>query len=733
MPLVPSTQRRPGAVGSELDGGGTRRQTKEGLDAILAPRAVAVIGASPKQGSVGHALLRSILGGGFRGPVYPVHPTAREILGQRTYASVLDIPGPIDLAVVAVPAAAVVEVVRACGRKGVRGLVVVSAGFREADEEGARREADLREAVHAFGMRMVGPNCLGVLNASDAVRLHATFGERAVLPGSAALVTQSGAVGIALMEHAAHVGLGLSRFVSMGNKTDVSGNDLLLLWEDDPEVQQVLLYLENFGNPRNFVRIARRLTRTKPILVVKSGRTARGARAAGSHTGALMQSDALVDALLEQCGVFRAQSVEELFDAATAFASQPPMAGGRVAIVTNSGGPAILAVDALEGVGLGLAEFSAATVARVSPFLPSASHPVNPLDLLAGGDARAFEASVAAALDDPGVDGVLAIWTPLEPGQSAQAEAIAAAARARDAGAAAKPVVAVVFGHGPGTPAFEALRAGHVPAYAFPENAVRSLAALRQAGAWRARPEEPDAEPRVDAAAVRAILSAARPGPDGWLPMRDALAVLDAYGIRTPRRAWAADRAALVQAAATARYPAVLKLDAPGLVHKSEAGAVRLGLTDAKAAVDAYDAAVAAVAARGYTPSGALLMEAVPDAPEVLVGATQDELFGPVLACAAGGIYTEILRDAQVRLAPVSAPSAQRMVARMRIAPILAGARGRPAADVDALADVLVRMARLATDFPGIAEVEANPVRVLARGSGAIAVDARLRLGVPPA
>jgi len=701
-----------------------RRQTKEGLAAVLAPRSVAVVGASTHPSAVGQLLLKNIVAGGFAGPILPVNPHASSILGLPCFPTVADLPTTPDLAVIAVPSEAVVAVAEECGRKGIRGLLVVSAGFREADAAGARREEELRQILQRHGMRMVGPNCLGVINADANVNLHATFGARPLLPGSAALVTQSGAVGIALLEHAAHVGLGIARFVSMGNKTDVSGNDLLLLWEEDPGVRQVLMYLENLGNPRNFVRIARRLTKTKPITVIKSGRTAGGAKAAGSHTGALMQSDALVDALFEQCGVLRAQSVQEFFDIAEALASQPPLPGKRIAIVTNSGGPAILAVDALEAAGLEIAQPTAGTWDALRSMVPAASHTTMPLDLLAGGTPDAFRACIEALQADPNVDGLIAIWTPIEGGQDAQAQAIAQGLRG-----AAKPGVAVVFGHGPGTPAFEALKAAKVPVYTFPEDAVRSLDALHRLGRWRARPEEAPPELVVDAAKVRAILANAKPSQDGWLGLAEALAIAQAYGIQAPRHKAVRDAGEASTAAEQVGFPVVLKMEAPGLVHKTEAGAVRLGLSSRAEVEAAFKEMDARLRDRKLVPAGALVMAMAPQAPELLVGAVQDPLFGPVVACGSGGLYTELLRDVRVALAPLTLSEASRTVAALRIAPLLAGARGAPPADVEALRDAVLRIGRLSVDFPQLLEVEVNPLRVLPAGAGVLAVDVRIRVG----
>ncbi|MHB8633871.1 MAG: acetate--CoA ligase family protein [Thermoplasmatota archaeon] len=694
-----------------------RRQTKQGLDAIFSPHAVVVVGASARPGSVGGAILASLIAGGFKGPLFAVHPTAREVMGKPAFATVEGVPGALDLAVVAVPAAQVAGVARACARKGVRGLVVVSAGFREADSEGEAREAELAAIVRENGIRMVGPNCLGVINNAPEVRLQAVFGSRPVAAGTTALVTQSGAVGIALMEHAAHVGLGLARFASMGNKTDVSGNDLMLLWEEDPGVRQILFYLENFGNPRNFVDIARRITQTKPIVVLKSGRTAPGAHAASSHTGALSQSDSLVDALLEQCGVVRASSVEEMFDCALALETQAPLAGPRIAMVTNSGGPAILALDALSAAGLAPAAFAPATKAALARWIPAASHAENPVDLLASGSPEAFEGALGTVLEDPGVDGALAIWTPLEASDFGQAEAIGRAfARSR------KPGVAVVFGHGPGAPGFEALKSARTPVFTFPENAVRSLGVLRQIHAWRERAGEGPPKARPGREAARRVLAKSRVRADGWLEMGHAFALAEAYGLPVPRYAWVHSAA---EASAQARDlgEVAVKMEAPGLVHKSDAGAVRLAVTDAGAA---FESMQGRLAAQGYQATGALVMQMAPPGPELLVGATQDPLFGPLVACGAGGVYTEILRDVQFRLAPLMAGDAKRMVAALRMAPILAGARGSAPADVEALHAILEKVAQLAVDLPEVQEFEVNPVRVY--GAGALALDVRARV-----
>ncbi|MFA5944003.1 MAG: acetate--CoA ligase family protein [Candidatus Thermoplasmatota archaeon] len=702
-----------------------RIQSSAGLDAVFSPKSVAVIGASPNAASVGHRLMASILGHGFRGPVYPIHPTAQQVLGVAATASVLDVPAPIDLAVVAVPAAAVLAVVRQCAQKGVRGLVVVSAGFRETGPSGADLEQQVADLARKHGMRLVGPNCLGIVNADPAVALHAIFSDTPVDGGPVAIMTQSGALGIALLERAHSLGLGVGRFASMGNKVDVSGNDLLLHWENDPQVKLILMHLESVGNPRNFVRIARRVVETKPILLVKGGRTSEGAKAAGSHTGAMMEADALVDAMVEQAGVVRVATVEDLFDGALALSLQPLPSGNRVGIVTNSGGPAILLADALPAGGLRLAQFSATTLGDCQQRLPAGASLANPLDMLAGASPETLTACLRSLLADANVDSVVAMVTPLAPDDTPWAEAILAA-KPKVPG---KTLVAVLFGRDSSSTGFRQLVRGGIPAYTFPENAAHALAALNRVSLVRKQPPGSREEPRNGKPAIRSLDTARDAG--GWTSAEEALAILAGLGVPHPDMRRCKDPGSAAAAAEGLGFPVAIKVQAEGLIHKTEAGAVRLGLRSKEEVLREAEDAWRRVREAGHRPKELLVQRMAAAGTEMLVGAVRDPKFGPIVSVGLGGIYTEALRDVVVRLAPVTAEEADRMLDSLRCLPLLQGVRGEAPKDVEALRDVIVALGQFMDDNPSVVEVEVNPLRVLGKGHGVVAVDARLRLAGP--
>lgn len=669
--------------------------------------------------------MKSILDHGFRGTVHPVHPTAPVVLGRPATASVLDVAGPVDLAVIAVPATAVVKVAEQCAQKGVRGLLVVTAGFRETGPDGAELEARLGRMARDHGMRIVGPNCLGLVNADPAVRLHAIFSDTPADGGPAALMTQSGALGIALLQRAHEVGLGIGRFVSMGNKVDVSGNDLLLQWENDPQVKLILMHLESVGNPRNFVRIARRVAQTKAVLLVKGGRTSEGAKAAGSHTGAMVEADALVDAMVEQAGVVRVATVEELFDDALALALQPLPAGNRVAIVTNSGGPAILLADALPRGGLRLAGFTDATLEACRARLPAGAAIANPLDMLAGASPAALTACLRDLLRDPQVDSVVALVTPLAPDDTPWAAAILEAAR----DAKGKPLVAVLFGRDSSAEGFRRLVGGGVPTYTFPENAAHALAAMHHVARLRRRPPALHPGPSLPGRPPGS-LTLKRPARDeaGWVSTHEAMLAVAGLGAAVPAMRSCSDPAQAAREAEELGFPVAVKVHARGLVHKTEAGAVLLDLKSSADVRAAAEAAWRRVSAAGFPPQGLLVQRMAPAGIEMIVGAVRDPKFGPVVSVGLGGIYTETLKDIAVRLAPVAPDEAERMVASLRSAALLKGVRGKGPADAAALRDFIVALGRFIADDDSIAEVEVNPLRVLAVGQGTVAVDARLRL-----
>jgi acetyl coenzyme A synthetase (ADP forming)-like protein len=712
------------------------REARHGLGAIFAPRSIAVIGASRRRDSIGFALLHNLVANQFEGTIFPVNPHASAIHSLRCYPSVAAIPDPIDLAVVMVPKGAVQEVVEQCLARGVRGLVVITAGFGETGPEGAAREERLRRAVRAAGVRMIGPNCMGVINTAAAVSLNATFAPTPARAGRLGFVSQSGALGVAILNVLQDMDIGLTQFVSMGNKADVSANDLLEYWEDDPETRVIAMYLESFGNPRRFTEIAKRVTRSKPVLVVKSGRTAEGARAATSHTGAIAGADVTVSALLEQCGVLRADTIEELFDVARALARSPLPAGNRVGIVTNAGGPAIMATDACVNLGLRVAQLEPATVDGLRRFLPAEASFGNPIDMIASAGAEAYRRTLAAVLDDPGVDMAMVInVTPLLANPIDIMHEIGEVTRER-----AKPTLAVFMA----TDEFHEqirMRRDLPPVYRFPESAARALAMLARYAAWRRRPIAPAAEEAggfaIDEAAdaqVAALLD--RAGPDGHLGPAEAFEVLALYGIPVARWRLAPEAAdddaalrALAAAAAAIGYPVALKGVAPDLVHKTEARAVRVELRDAAELAAAAAAMRRDVAAAGHRLTGFLVQEMASGGHEAIFGVTTDPRFGPLLMFGLGGKYVEVFQDVRFGVLPLDAYEAGEMVHGIRGIKLLTGVRGEPGADLELLREVLLRLARLVTRHPRILEVDVNPFLAAPTRAAAKAVDARIRVG----
>ncbi|MHB8731090.1 MAG: bifunctional acetate--CoA ligase family protein/GNAT family N-acetyltransferase [bacterium] len=699
------------------------------LRAFFAPRAVAVIGASRRRGTIGGEVFHNLLRDGFEGPVYPVNPAAPVVQSVPAYRTVGEIPGPVDLAVVTVPAEHVCDVAAQCAQKSVRALVVISAGFGEGGAEGKARQAELVRICRTSGMRLVGPNCMGLLNTDAAVRLNATFAPQMPPAGRVAFSTQSGALGLAIIDYAASLGLGLSTFVSVGNKADISGNDLLNYWETDPGTDVILLYLESFGNPRRFARIARRVGRTKPIVAVKSGRSPAGTRAASSHTGALVASDVTVDALFRQAGVIRTDTLEELFDVASLLANQPAPAGNRVAVVTNGGGAGVLCADACEAQGLVLPAFGEETQSRLRALLPAEASVQNPVDMLAAAGADQYRQAVGLAAADPNVDAVVVIFVPplvTEAGDVARA--LVDAAREIDR---RKPVL-TVFMSARGVP--DALRAHDVrlPSYVFPEAAAIALARAARYGEWRSRPPAPlPAFTDIRRRDAGAVIASALDRGAGWLSGTEIETLFRCYGLPlvSQRTAATPDEAAAAAAALmrdTGAAAVALKATGPRLLHKMDVGAVRLGLASPDAVRTAAGEIRRTVTAAGSEATGWLVQAMAAPGTEMIVGVVHDPRFGPVVACGAGGTLVEVLRDVAVRLTPLTERDAREMIAGLKIAPALAGVRGRPPADVRALTDILVRIGALVEDFPQIAELDCNPVIVHERG--ATIVDMRVRV-----
>ncbi len=697
---------------------------------VLEPQSVAVIGASRRRGTVGGELLHNLIAGGYGGEVYAVNARADEVQGLPAYRSVSELPGPAELAVVAVPADAVVQVARDCAPAGVRALLVVSAGFAETGGEGSRRQRELIAACRDAGIRLVGPNCLGVLNTASDVRLNATFAPHQALPGRIGFLSQSGGLGVAIIEAAARFEVGLSSFVSIGNKADVSANDLLRYWEQDPGTDVVLLYLESFGNPRKFARIARRVARRKPVLAVKGGRSPAGTRATSSHTGALLSaSDVTVDALFQQAGVIRTDTLHELLDVAALLAKQPVPRGGRVAIITNAGGPAIMCADTCQSNGVDVPQLPTAVKRRLGAFLPGAASLGNPIDMIATASAEDYRRTITTLVEADVCDAILAIFVPP---LVTRASDVAAAIRDTAAAAAAAGVtIAAVFMTSERIPAELASDGAAIPGYEFPEDAARALALAARYGRWRARRQgTPFAPSNTRPAEAAAIISDALAAGSGWLAPPQVVALLDCYGLPLIETRVVSGPEAAAAAAAQLDRPVALKAVAPGLLHKSDIGGVRLGLEDPQAVRDAAREIEVAVARAGHRLEGLIVQPMAPNAIELIVGVVNDHNFGPVIACGAGGTTAELDKDVAVRITPITDLDAREMLQSLRTYPMLEGYRGAPGCDLAAIEDVILRVAAMVEAHPEIVELDCNPL--IAGPARALIADARVRVEAAP-
>ncbi|MGO8687468.1 MAG: GNAT family N-acetyltransferase [Candidatus Dormibacteria bacterium] len=684
---------------------------------LLEPKSVAVIGAGRTPGGIGHAILRNLIQGPFNGRVYPVNKSADHVSGVPAWASVGDIPGKVDLAVIAVPVGAVLATVRECGRAGVGSLVIITSGYGETGADGAAKERELLDVARGYGMRLVGPNCMGIINTDPAIRLNTTFAPTQPPPGNMAFFTQSGALGVAVIDEAARLGIGLSGFVSAGNKIDISGNDLLQYWEQDDRTDVILLYLESFGNPQRFAEIARRVSRRKPIIAVKGGRSSAGARAAASHTAALASPDVSVDALFRQSGVIRVASLEQLFDVARVVATAPLPAGNRVAVVGNAGGAGILTADACEAAGLVLPELGADTMSTLREVLNAAAALGNPIDMTAMGGPDEYAAALRAVLADPAVDSVITIFTPLHTDAIGIAEAIRTVARE-----ATKPVLAAVFGE-----AQERLRAGQdMPVFTFPEAAAYALGMVTDYAAWRRRDPGTVVVPAdIDLAAAHDIVRRAlTASPEGCqLGPLDAAALMRsvAVPVAVTTRADTADEAVAI--AESFGYPVVLKAASPNLVHKTERGGVLTDLASEHAVRTAFDTMQARL---GDEMGGAIVQPMLGVGVETIVGVVRDLHFGPLLVFGSGGTAVGLTGDQAFRAVPLTDRDVAELIREPRGSALLFGYRGSVPCDTEALAGIIQRISALVSALPEIAEMDLNPVIV--SPAGAVAVDVKVRL-----
>jgi acetyl coenzyme A synthetase (ADP forming)-like protein len=703
------------------------------FDSLLKPQSIAVVGASRRTGSIGRQILHQLMEFEYRGMLFPVNPKADFVHSMKAYPSVSSIPDQVDLAIIVVPREAVLAVVDDCGRKGVKGLVVITAGFSETGEEGRRMEAELGERIRRYGMRMIGPNCMGLINTDPAVHMDATFAPTLPLAGRVAFMSQSGALGVAILNIAQQLDIGFSYFVGLGNITDVSSNELLLYWEDDSNTDLILMYLESIGNIKRFMQISRRISKRKPILAVKSGRTEAGAKAAMSHTGALSARQGLdmaAGALLEQSGVIRVNTVEELFDLTLGFSKNPLPRGNRLGILTNAGGPAIMATDTAVNLGLRLAELSPRTRQELRRLLPPEAIVQNPIDMTPKSARSQYDACARILLEDEGIDSLLVVFVP--PMMIDAMEIVDGLEALRKK--FEKPLLGVFMAPEEFFQELNETRPGHMAIYMFPESAVHALAALDHYRQWR---EKPIGEVRsfdVDREAAVDLLNEVRSQGRSDLTPLEAQRLLQCYGIPVARSAFAQDGKELGEVAQGVRYPVVLKAVAPGLVHKTEAGGVMLDIHTPEDLIAAAQKMTEEVKRR-RPPSamaggqmGFLVQEYVRGGREVIVGMTHDPKFGPLVMFGLGGIYVETFNDVVFRVPPITDLEAREMIRQIRGNRLLEGVRGEPAVDVAGLAEILERFSQLVEDLPQLAEMDINPLMVFPEAKDFRAVDIRVRL-----
>jgi acetyltransferase len=692
------------------------------LDAIFRPRSVAVIGATPKKGTIGRETLHNAFAAEFQGKVFPVNPRYEVIHSVKCYSTVLDVPDAVDLAVVVVPKQYVKDTVRQCGKKGVKGVIVISAGFSEVGDAGKVREQEVLEVVREYGMRMIGPNCFGVVNADPEVSLNLTFGKVFPKHGNVGFITQSGAMGEAVMNQAAELGIGFSKIASIGNKADISSNDILTYFKNDDQTDIILLYLENFGNPRNFVGIATEVSRYKPIVAVKSGRTKLGAKAASSHTGALAGLDVGVDALFEQTGVMRVDTTEELFDVAALLSRQKLPKGNRVVVVTNAGGPGILATDALIAHGLEMPDLTKSTVTELKKFISADASYSNPMDMVAGAGPNEYLETLNVIKKDKRYDTILTIFlAPVTVDEMEVARNIHTALRDSD-----KTVMACLMGAGEKKSGINYLNANGIPTYIFPESIAKALATVDGYRNWLKRPKGKPKTFKVDNVRAKAIVDKYLASDETAIVGEDAMDLLQAYGIQAASYQYAFSSKEAVSVARKLTYPVVMKINTPSILHKTEAGGVMVDLRSDAEIRKAFTELRSRV---GKIPKGekfsVILQQMISGSVETVIGMTTDPSFGPLIMFGLGGIYVEVMKDVAFRINPLTPQKARRMIKSLKSYPLLTGFRGAPPADLEIVEDTLLRVSQLVRDFHCLSEIDINPYIVSSDRKKCVAVDAR--------
>jgi len=696
------------------------------LDGLFRPKTIAVIGASRRKGQIGREILKNLVDYGFPGAVYPINPNAETVQSIKCHPSVLAVQDNIDLAFIVVPRKNVLKVVEECGIKGVRGLVVITAGYKEIGEIGARDEAELLRVVRKYGMRMIGPNCMGLINTHPSYRMNGTFAGSEPLRGKVGFMSQSGAIGAVMLNYAARVGLGFSMFVSVGNKADVSANDLLEYWETDPDTSVILLYMESFGNPRKFVPIARRISKVKPIVAVKAGRTVQGAKAASSHTGAMASNESITDALFEQTGVLKVSSVRSLFDVAKALSAGYLPNGDAIGIVTNAGGPGILLVDAIIQSGLRLAQFETKTVHTLKKHLPEEASILNPVDVIASAGAQSYKFALEAVAADRNVDAMIVVFVP--PLMIEIDEVIKAILDIRKK--TRKPILSCIMGTIEGAEGTLNLDKHGVPNYSFPDNVAHAMAMLVKYANWKRRPEGKIRSFNVAKKKAETIIKRYLDRGGGWLNSIDARELLRAYGVETVRTEIAVNAKEAIKISNRIGYPVVMKVSSPDVIHKTEVGGVVIDVRNDEEVKESFERIYKSLLSAKIDArfSGVEIQPWVKGGKEVIIGMQLDPKAGPVLMFGLGGIFAETIKDVVFRICPITDLEAHEMIESLKGVSILKGVRGEKPVDMKKLEEILLRLSQLVTDFHQIETFDLNPVIAREYGKPTQVVDVRIKL-----
>ena len=697
------------------------------LEKLFVPKSIAVIGASRQEGKVGHSVLKNLLQYGYPGKIYPINPKAEEILRTRTYSTIFAVEGEIDLAVVAIPSQFVPSILRDCVNRGIGAVVIISAGFKESGKQGSQLERELVETIKNSSIRVLGPNCLGIIDTASS--LNASFAAGMPSPGNIAFFSQSGALCTAVLDWALGEDVGFSKFISLGNKADIDEVDLLLTLADDQETKVILGYLEGVSNGTRFMEVAREISRKKPVIIIKSGRTQAGARAASSHTGTLTGLDTAYEAAFRQSGIIRAETVQALFDYAIAFAYQPLPRGPNLAILTNAGGPGIIAADAVENSILQMASFRENTISKLRKELPSNASIYNPVDVIGDAGADRYEKAMKTIVNDPGVDSLTVILAPQAMTDIKEtAEVISKISSA----VSDKPIVSSFMGRLEVKQGIRILRSGKIPNYSYPERTISALEAMVKYRKWKETPSGKILSFEVNKKKAEKIFTKAKEKSEANLTTEETREVLSAYGFSLPQRIVTETSREAISAANSLGYPVVMKIVSPDILHKSDVGGVKVGITEKSQVARSFEDLISN--AKRFMPEalimGVTVEEMIVPGKEVVLGSSRDPSFGPLLMFGLGGIYVEVLKDVSFRIAPLTFNEAELMIKEIRSYPILKGVRGEEPSDLIAVRESLLRLSQLVTDFSEILEIDINPLMVLPAGKGAVVIDSRLTIKI---